>query len=604
MIVAAPASGQAQAASSSAVQRRFGHFGLRRSLGRSSVSMAWLAEDLRSRSEALLMLPRRPRELDHQTLRHALEVARQAARVEHPRVYPPSEVGQFGGWIFVACELRQGVQTLQDWLAQLREPPAPLEVVGWCVDALEGLAAAHDTGVVHGDIGLHSLLVDRQGRVRPWGFAVVDTGSGAEPSQAIQRRSLAARDVLAVAWLLRVLLGGTGALDAVDVPDALRRLERGLPSRAAETTEQVSASAQAALPDGLGPILERALSLAPQRRYADARGLARALDGWRQEAGDGRSNATAVVLARVCSGGHLPALPGLASRVATLVRMESRPLAELVDTVLDDPALALELLRLLNSAAHRRSEPVGSIRRAMQLVGLQGVRRAAGSLRAWPGQLGQDQAKRLERSIHAGRQAARVAVWLAPQGLSADEVKLAVLLQHFGRLLAACHFPDAVGQIEQLMRPVMTHQGDARQVLPGMDEATAARSVLGAELPMLSRALLRQWGLGPELELLAWPIERNQVVRTPERVSGWLRTVASCAHEAMDIWLARGPQGTQAFDSVAARYGRVLDVTAVDLRAAVERSTLPLAHPAQQQPGVSAQSALQDKAVPGTSPGR
>jgi non-specific serine/threonine protein kinase len=310
------------------------------------------------------------------------------------------------------------------------------------------------------------------------------------------------------------------------------------------------------------------------------------------------------MLARIRTVGHLPALPGLASRVASLVRMESRPLAELVDAVLDDPALALELLRLLNSAALRRAEPVGSVRQAILLLGLQGVRRSAGSLRAWPGLLGVDQARRLERGIQQGHQAARVALWLAPPGLPADEVKLAVLLQQLGRLLAACHFPEAAIQIEQLMRPATTYQGEARQILPGLDEATAARTVLGAELPMLTRALLRQWGLGPELELLARPIERDQPVRTPDSAAGWLRIVASCAHEAMAICWARGPHGVQAFESVAARYARVLDVSAVDLWAAAERSTLPTAEPAVQEPVRPSEAAPHLKPKPGSTPDR
>lgn len=581
----ASASNLVPASAGAAVQRRFGHFVLKRPLGRSSASMAWLADDLRSRSESLLMLPRRPREADAEGLRRALDLARHAARVDHPRVQAATEVGQFGGWVFVASALRQGVQTLQDWLALRQEPPKPPEAVGWCVDALEGLAAAHDAGVAHGDIGLHSLLVDRQGRVRPWGFAIVDThtgtGAGIDVAQVQQRRSVAARDVLAIGCLLESLLNGAAGVGTFDVPAALRRLEQGLPPQSSTATPPPTAAA--VVPEGLRPILARALSPAAQRRYPDARSLARALDGWRQGSGEGRASAPAVMLARIRTVGHLPALPGLASRVAKLVRMEARPLAELIDTVLDDPALALELLRLLNSAAHRRAEPVGSMHRAMLLLGLQGVRRSAGSLRAWPGLLGPDQASRLERSIHVGRQAARVAVWLAPPGLPADEVKLAVLLQQLGRLLVACHFPDAAGQIDQLMRPAITRQGDARQVLPGLDEATAARSVLGVELPALTHALLRHWGVGSELEQLAWPLERDQIVRTPERASGWLRTVASCAHEAMDIWLARRPHGTQAFEPLAARYARVLDLTAVDVRAAVERSALPLAHPAVQE---------------------
>ena len=63
-------------------------------------------------------------------------------------------------------------------------------------------------------------------------------------------------------------------------------------------------------------------------------------------------------------------------RVVQLSRMETQRLDELADVVLQDPALAFELLRTINSAQfHNDSDGViTTVRRAMQLVGLNGVR--------------------------------------------------------------------------------------------------------------------------------------------------------------------------------------------------------------------------------------
>ena len=83
--------------------------------------------------------------------------------------------------------------------------------------------------------------------------------------------------------------------------------------------------------------------------------------------------------------GVLPSLPGGGARAARLTSLEGGRTNELADVVLEDPALAFELLRLVNSAQVRGTQVAGSgpvltVRRAIAMVGMDGVRHAATAL--------------------------------------------------------------------------------------------------------------------------------------------------------------------------------------------------------------------------------
>jgi non-specific serine/threonine protein kinase len=327
------------------------------------------------------------------------------------------------------------------------------------------------------------------------------------------------------------------------------------------------------VPEALRAIANRATDRHVQRRYLSARGLLRALSGWRQSQADDKGGALALLIDRLSTVGHLPARPALAQRVVQLSRMETQRLDELADVVLQDPALAFELLRTINSAQfHSNSDGViTTVRRAMQLVGLNGVRRAASSLRAWPGPLREDGARALEQGMRRACLAGHVAEYLSPAGLDAESALLAAQLQHLGRLLILYHFPDEAAQIAQLMQntPPATPED---QELPGMSEDAAAMAVLGVDLAPLGAAVGRHWGLGDALQQVMRPLSTAHFVHTPDDVDGWVRLVASCANETLDVARLSAAKQARALSAVAQRYQKVLDTTPESLREALIRA--------------------------------
>ena len=90
-----------------------------------------------------------------------------------------------------------------------------------------------------------------------------------------------------------------------------------------------------------------------------------------------------------------------------------------------DAALTLELLRAVNSAHVRGTQvsgngPVLTVRRAIAMIGLEGVRRVALALRPWPGPLTETDASELYLVMDRVRRAGRVAMSIRPAGYDTE----------------------------------------------------------------------------------------------------------------------------------------------------------------------------------------
>ncbi len=544
--------------------RRFGRFVLRQLLGRSTLTMAWQAHDTRSRQEVLLMLPRHA-SADAQALQRVLDAMRRAARVSHPRLLPVLEHGQHELWPYLVCERPPGALTLSEWLAG-GQPHAPLtETAGWCVDALQGLACLHDGGLSHGDVGLHSLLLDRSGHVLLWGSGLVEAlpdalSAAPEADSLRQQRDACERDLRAMGLLLYRLVSQSPALDEPDLPTAVVRLSHDIVRLPWALPQPV--------PEALRAIVNRSVDRHAHRRYLGARSLERALSGWLQVQSSDRGGPLALLVDRLRSVGHLPARPGLAQRLSQVARMETQRLDDLTDVILQDPALSFELLRSVNSAQFGRASDDGvtTVRRAIQLIGISGVRNAAAALRSWPGPLSEAAAPVLDRLIKRACLAGHMAEFLAPAGLDAEGSLLAAQLQHLGRLLAAYHFPDEAAQITTLMQSVPAVEAGERPT-PGLSEDAAAMAVLGVDLSSLAHAVARHWGLDESVQDMMQPLPLEQTVRVPLAAGGWMRVVASCANEALGAF-SQQPAAAQArsLALVAGRYAKVLGTSPESLK--------------------------------------
>jgi non-specific serine/threonine protein kinase len=263
--------------------------------------------------------------------------------------------------------------------------------------------------------------------------------------------------------------------------------------------------------------------------------------------------------------------------------MERERTNELAEVVLEDLALSFELLRQVNTMQVRGVQgsgngPVLTLRRAIAMVGLDGVRRAALALRDWPGPLSDSGAEALLRMMERCKLAGRTAQLLRPAGYDPEVVYLVTLLQNLGRLVVHYHFADEAQQIRRLTLPAPSlREGEPED--PGMTEEGAAFAVLGTDIESIGAAVARYWGLDESVLGMIRRLPQSGALRSVEADDDFLRTVSSCANEAVDAIVMPAQRVQPALQRVVQRYGRVLGIGLRDLQDALQGVPLaPIKH--------------------------
>ena len=573
--------------------------------------MSWLVLDPRSGQELMLTMPR-TRPVDSASLERWQHDVRMGVRLSHPNLAPVLETGAHENWPYVAVDRELGV-TLAEWLEN-REQPTSLDASGWMCQALQGLAFAHEAGVSHGDLQLHTLIVSETGAVRLMALATAleaapsggasNAGAQSLESGRLQAQRANQRDVLACGILLHRLLTGDAALDEQDTGVVTQRMAhpRNEIVRLPWTTPQP-------IDEAMRAIANRATSMQERQRYLNARTLLRALDGWRAAQRTDDGGPLALLLDRLSSVGHLPALEGVSTRINTLASTDGQRTDEIAGHIMQDMALSFELLRLVNSASVQGTQvagtgPVLTVRRAVALLGIAGIRRAASTLRIWPGPLNETAAAAMQRTMQRVQLAGHVAQMLRPQGYDAEVVYLVTILQNLGRLLVQYHFPDEAEQIWQLMRPSApaaampttvsaTATATATAIVPGkaaadaatasvaaqpgMTEQAASFAVLGVDIEAIGAAVARHWGLGDEMQHMMRRMPRDRQLPANAGDADILLGTASCANDAVDaITLLPSQKVNAALISIAQRFARVLEITPGDLQDALKAARIAL----------------------------
>jgi non-specific serine/threonine protein kinase len=568
----------ARPATPNSAVRMLGPYQLLRLLGKSAQTMLWLAEDTRSDVEVMLAMPR-ARPADADALGAWIARVGRTGRLKHPRLARVLDVGEHERWPYAVYEREQFVT----WGEKLNAKglPAP-ELTQWSVQALQGLAFAHEAGSAHRDLQPYSLLVDEAGNVKLLGLEIVDARSfaqsfipapDADDQQAAvderrMQRLAAEIDVLAFGLMMHQVLAGNVPLDEPDLAKVVGRL----PPFGHEMV-RLPWTVPLPIPEPLRAIVNRATDRQERQRYRSARTFERALDGWLEANSDQDAGPITLLLGRMRSVGLLPAMPGGAARVARLALLEGSHTHELSGVVLQDFALAFEMVRMVNfaqsQAGNSGSGAVLAIHRAIAMVGLDGVRQAALSLRPWPGPLNDEAASALGALMQRVKRAGKLAQTLQPAGYDPEVVYLITALQNLGWLVVQYHFPEETAQIRRLMTPSAAPKAGEPDE-PGMTAEGASFAVLGIDIDSLGAAVMHHWGLDDGVQHMVRRAPPTGPIHTPSSDVDMLRLVASCANDVLDAIALPSRQAVPAVQRVAQRYGRALAITLKDVQDALQ----------------------------------
>jgi predicted ATPase/class 3 adenylate cyclase len=258
-------------------------------LGSGGMGVVYRARDLRlERIVALKFLPPHL-SADERARSRLLVEAQAAAALDHPNICTIHEIGDADdGRLFLAMPFYDG-ETLKQRLAGGALPPE--QTIDIAIQVAQGLASAHDRGIVHRDIKPANLVITNDGVVKILDFGVAKltdvslTHPGMTPGTVAYMSPEQARgdavDTRTDLWSLGVLLYEmlTGERPFRGDHDAvvLNAIQIAQPVPIGVTT--------AGVPALLEQVVDRALEKDREKRYPAAREMVQALEGARDLAG-------------------------------------------------------------------------------------------------------------------------------------------------------------------------------------------------------------------------------------------------------------------------------------------------------------------------------
>ncbi len=211
-----------------------------------------------------------------------LREAQSAARLNHPNVVTLHDFGEDAGRFFMAMELLDGEDlshTLKRGALSTLEDKLPV-----MEQILDGVAYAHNAGVIHRDLKPANIHIQRNGHVKVMDFGlarlgeseitragtVMGTPNYMSPEQVRGEKTGPASDVFSLGAMFYEILSGRRAFDADSMHAVLYKVTESQPAPLTEICEGV--------PPVIVTFVWRALAKAPELRYKDAGQMREALE--------------------------------------------------------------------------------------------------------------------------------------------------------------------------------------------------------------------------------------------------------------------------------------------------------------------------------------
>ena len=282
-------------------------------LGKGGMGTVYRARDTRLQRPVAIKVLTPDLTTDPDRKRRFLQEARSAAAITHPAIAQVYDVDEVGGITFIAMELIEG-KTVRQLIAE--KDLDLLSTLEIAIQVGEGLARAHETGIVHRDIKSENIMITRDGhaKILDFGLAklnplqnvesgreteehmsqlatvaqtqsgmVVGTVAYMSPEQARGRTVDHRSDIFSLGITVYEMATGKLPFSGNSPLDTMHAI-------AFEETPPVT-SVRQNLPPGLHRIVSRCLRKRPEDRYQDARALVDDLKALRRDIDSGVTRA-------------------------------------------------------------------------------------------------------------------------------------------------------------------------------------------------------------------------------------------------------------------------------------------------------------------------
>lgn len=205
--------------------------------------------------------------------------AKAAGRLSHPNIVTIFDVGRSGDIAYIAMEFLQG-RELRDILNDEQLLPVD-QVIDIVAQVAQGLAYAHEHGIIHRDVKPSNIMVGRDGHVKITDFGIARMASAAvrtqtgmvlgspkymSPEQVMGKLADQRSDIFSLGVMLYEMLTGQAPFVGENVNAIMYQTLNSIP--------QPPSSLNAKVPDMLNFIVAKALAKDVEHRYQNAKDFA------------------------------------------------------------------------------------------------------------------------------------------------------------------------------------------------------------------------------------------------------------------------------------------------------------------------------------------
>jgi serine/threonine-protein kinase len=205
--------------------------------------------------------------------------AKAAGSLSHPNIVTIFDVGRSGDTAYIAMEFLQG-RELRDILNDQKLLPVD-QVIDVVAQVAQGLAYAHEHGIIHRDVKPSNIMVGRDGHVKITDFGIARMASAAvrtqtgmvlgspkymSPEQVMGKLTDQRSDIFSLGVMLYEMLTGHLPFTGENVNAIMYQTLNAIP--------QPPSALNAVVPDMLNFIVAKALAKELEHRYQNAKDLA------------------------------------------------------------------------------------------------------------------------------------------------------------------------------------------------------------------------------------------------------------------------------------------------------------------------------------------
>ena len=483
--------------------------------------------------------------------------ARTMSKLQHPNIVSIYEAGHQDKTPYLVFEFVEG--DLLSSLVQVKplELPRAMQIFQ---GILEGMAEAHKAGVVHRDLKPANIIINRNQvpKIMDFGIARLLAEQQGPDQQLIGTpRYLAPEyiqhgevgpqaDVFALGLILDEMLTGMPVFSGHQqqvVLDAILKLDPEPPSQFNPAVEEK-----------LDRFVLKALAKDPALRFSNADEMLQAYNSLRNPGGgklqldEDASGTVEFLLRRMKRKSDFPALSNSVRSINAMSQSSDKDVNQMAGVIVKDFALTNKILKVVNSAFYGRfSGRIGTVSRAVVVLGTQAIRSLAASLIFFEHIENKQQADRLRELVSSAMFRATLAHKVADEidQREAEEYFLTGLLKGLGELLVAFYLPEESKEIDRLVN------------LEERDALTAQHSVLGVSYEKIGIEIAQLWNFPKSLisSLQSWKGQGKPVNRVEKR-----RLVSAFADDAMRT--LADPQASPAeLDELTQKYAKGLNLS-------------------------------------------